>query len=160
MSTIDFYKKIIYIDNRCLVYLFVEVKLQQTCLFKIEKSSKKRVHSKTPNCSKPNKTQDDIKKWNTIKHVYRYQTLYKICEKLFLLTYNNQLSCLNYYSDTERDNDKNYTIMYAEIEETSALCLKERIKKHIELLRKVLSNDNTLEHDIKKIDSDCVTLFC
>ena len=49
--------------------------------------------------------------------------------------------------------------MYAEIEETSALSIKERVVKHIELLRRVKANDSTLEHDIKKIDSDCATLF-
>lgn len=133
--------------------------MQQTCLFVIEKSSKKRVHSKTPNYSKPNKIQDNIKKWNTIKHVYRYQTLYKICEKLFLLTYNNQLECLNYYSEKENDGNITYTLVYAEIEETSALSIKERVLKHIQLLRDI-RNGIELEHDIKKIDSDCVTLFC
>lgn len=132
--------------------------LQQTCLFEIEKPNKKRAHPKNPSYFKPNKIKENIKKWNTIKHVYRYQTLYKICEKLFLLTYNNQLECLNYYSETETDGNLTYTIVYAEIEETSALCLKERVLKHINLLRD-LKNGVKLEHDIKKIDSDCVTLF-
>lgn len=133
--------------------------MQQICLFEIKKPNKKRSRNKFSSCCKSsNKIKDNIKQWNTIKHIYRYQTFYKICEKLFLLTYNNQLECLNYYSETETDNEKTYTIMYAEIEETSALCLKDRILKHIKLLRDI-KNGVELEHDIKKIDSDCVTLF-
>jgi hypothetical protein len=108
--------------------------------------------------NKSNKIKNDIKKWNTIKHIYRYQTFYKICSAIYLLTYENQLACLNYYSDTEIDNDKVYTVMYAEIEETSALSIKERVLKHIQLLRDI-KNGVEYEHDIKKIDSDCVTLF-
>ena len=48
--------------------------------------------------------------------------------------------------------------MYAEIEETSALSIKERVLKHIKLLRDI-KNGVELEHDIKKIDSDNITLF-
>lgn len=122
---------------------------------------KKRVHNEIPTYLKNDKIKDNIKKWNTIKHIYRYQTLYKICSALYLLTYNNQLECLNYYIETERDCDKVYTIMYAEIYNTSALSLKERVKKHINLLKRVKNNDPTLEleRDVKKIDSDVVTLF-
>lgn len=108
--------------------------------------------------NKFDKIQDNIKKWNTIKHIYRYQTLYKIYTNLYLLTFNNQLACLNYYSDTEIDCDKVYTVMYAEIEETSALSIKERVLKHIKLLRDI-KNGVELEKDVKKVDSDCITLF-
>lgn len=120
--------------------------------------NKKRVHNSIPTYQKPDKIKQNIKKWNTIEHIYRYQTFYKICSALYLLTYNNQLSCLNYYIDIEKDGDKTFTVMYAEIEETSALSIKERIIKHIELLRDI-KNGVELERDIKKIDSDCVTLF-
>ena len=119
---------------------------------------KKRLHNQIPTYQKPDKIKQNIKKWNTIKHIYRYQTLYKICSALYLLTYNNQLRCLNYYIDTEKDGDKTFTVMYAEIEETSALSIKDRIIKHIELLRDI-KNGVELERDIKKIDSDCITLF-
>ena len=131
--------------------------MEQLSLFEVE-NSKKRSYNDTPSYVKPDKIKQNLKKWNTIKHIYRYQTLYKICSSLYLLTYNNQLACLNYYSETERDCDKFYTVMYAEIEETSALSIKERVIKHIELLRQI-KNGEELEHDIKKIDSDCVTLF-
>lgn len=119
---------------------------------------KKRFHNQIPTYQKPDKIKQNIKKWNTIKHIYRYQTLYKICSALYLLTYNNQLRCLNYYIDIEKDGDKTFTVMYAEIEETSALSIKDRIIKHIELLRDI-KNGVELERDIKKIDSDCITLF-
>lgn len=132
--------------------------MEQLNLFGI-KQIKKRGYNEPPSYIKPDKIKENLKKWNTIKHIYRYQTLYKICSTLYLLTYNNQLACLNYYSEIEIDCDKFYTIMYAEIEETSALSIKERVIKHIELLRRIKNNDITLEYDIKKIDSDCVTLF-
>ena len=119
---------------------------------------KSRIHNKIPAYLKINKVRKNIKEWNTIKHVYRYQTLYKICNILYLLTYNNQLSCLEYYNDVETENNKVYSVMYAEIEETSALSIKERVLKHIKLLRDI-KNGVELEHDIKKIDSDNITLF-
>ena len=108
---------------------------------------KKRFHNQIPTYQKPDKIKQNIKKWNTIKHIYRYQTLYKICSALYLLTYNNQLRCLNYYIDIEKDGDKTFTVMYAEIEETSALSIKDRIIKHIELLRDI-KNGVELERDI------------
>jgi hypothetical protein len=132
--------------------------LEQLTLFTIDNQVKKRVHNDIPSYFKPDKVKQNIKKWNTIKHIYRYQTLYKICTNLYLLTFNNQLACLNYYSDTEIDCDKTYTVMYAEIDNTSALSIKERLLAHIKLLRDI-KNDVELEHDIKKVDSDCVTLF-
>lgn len=134
--------------------------LEQLTLFAVDNNNrvKKRVHNDTPSYFKPDKVKQNIKKWNTIKHIYRYQTLYKICSSLYLLTFNNQLACLNYYSDTEVDCDKVYTVMYAEIDNTSALSIKERLLAHIKLLRDI-KNGVELEHDIKKVDSDCVTLF-
>lgn len=130
--------------------------MEQLALFQVD--IKKRHTKTTPTYFKTNKIQKNIEKWNTIKHIYRYQTFYKICSSLYLLTYNNQLACLNYYSDTEIDGDKTFTVMYAEIEETSALSIKDRVLKHIQLLRDI-KNGVKLEHDIKKIDSDNVTLF-
>ena len=50
--------------------------------------------------------------------------------------------------------------MYAEIFNTSALSIKERVLEHIKLLKRIKANDiKDCERDIKKIDSDCVTLF-
>ena len=132
--------------------------LQLSLLNVLQLQNKKRFHNQIPTYQKPDKIKQNIKKWNTIKHIYRYQTLYKICSALYLLTYNNQLRCLNYYIDIEKDGDKTFTVMYAEIEETSALSIKDRIIKHIELLRDI-KNGVELERDIKKIDSDCITLF-
>ena len=128
----------------------------QLYLFEVEQI-KKRVHD-VPSYIKTDKIKENLKEWNTIKHIYRYQTLYKICEKLFLLTYNNQLACLNYYIDEEKDGDKMFTVMYAEIEETLNLSIKERVLKHINLLRQI-KNGIQLEHDIKRVDSEIVTLF-
>lgn len=132
--------------------------LEQLTLFEV-KQQKKRVHYDTPVYNKQDKINKNIQKWNTIKHIYRYQTLYKIYEKLFFLTYNNQLECLNYYSETENDGNNTYTIMYAEMDNTSALSIKERVLEHIDLLRRIKNNDNTLERDVKKIDSDTITFF-
>ena len=134
--------------------------MRQLTLFAINNQIKKKTHThkKALKYYKTNKVKENIKIWNTIKHVYRYQTLYKICNILYLLTYNNQLSCLEYYNDVETENNKVYSVMYAEIEETSALSIKERVLKHIKLLRDI-KNGVELEHDIKKIDSDNITLF-
>ena len=128
----------------------------QLYLFEVEQI-KKRVHD-VPSYIKTDKIKENLKEWNTIKHIYRYQTLYKICEILFLLTYNNQLACLNYYIDEEKVGDKMFTVMYAEIEETLNLSIKERVLKHINLLRQI-KNGIQLEHDIKRVDSEIVTLF-
>ena len=129
--------------------------MEQLTLFKV---NNKKVKKRSPYI-KPDKIKQNLKTWNTIKHIYRYQTFYKICSALYLLTFDNQLECLDYYSETEIDNDKIYTIKYAIVEETMALSIKDRVLRHIELLRRVKNNDSTLEHDIKKIDNDYATLF-
>ena len=132
--------------------------VEQLSFFEVETSNsintKKRIHYEIPTYNKPEKIKEDLKEWNTIKHVYRYQTLYKICNKLFMQTYNNKLKCLTYYVE-DIDN-----FMYAVDESLSALSLKERILKHIELLRKVYNHDSSLEYDNnKKSVSEVVTLF-
>lgn len=134
--------------------------LQQFTLFKVNKRErKKRLYNEIPTYTKTNKIKNNIKEWNTIKHIYRYQTFYKICSTLYFLTFDNQLACLDYYSETESDYEKTYTVKYAVVEETMALSIKERIQKHLALLRKIKNNDDTLEYDIKKIDSDNNSLF-
>ncbi len=115
---------------------------------------------KKHNPPKPEAIRKNILIWNTIPHVYRYQTLYKICEKIFNLTYEKRLICLNYYIDVEKDNNLTYTVMYAEIKDTSTLSLKERVLKHIDLLRRIKSGDETLQYgDNPVISADMGTLF-
>ena len=115
---------------------------------------------KKHNPPKPEAIDKNIREWNTIPHVYRYQTLYKICEKIFNLTYEKRLIDLNYYIEIEKDCDKTYTLMYAEIKDTSSLSLKERVLKHIDLLRRIKSGDETLDYgDSPVISADMGTLF-
>ena len=118
----------------------------------VKNTDNKRTRCNAPTYYKFDKVKQEIKKWNTIKHIYRYQTLYKIYNKLFMFTYNNQLACLNYYIEDD-------STQLAEIENTWDKPLKERVLLHIDLLRRVKNKDTALEHDIKKIDSDIVTLF-
>lgn len=115
---------------------------------------------KKSNPLKPEAIHKNILMWNTVPHIYRYQTLFKICEKIFNLTYEKRLICLNYYIDVEKDNNITYTVMYAEIKDSSSLSLKERVLKHIDLLRKIRNNDNSLEYgESPIISSDMGTLF-
>lgn len=111
------------------------------------KKKKKRLYKEVPSYFKSDKIKQDIQEWNTIKHIYRYQTLYKIYSKIYFLTYNNKLSCLDYFNDIERDGSKTYTIKYAVVKNTMALSLEKRIKLHIELLRKIKNNDKSLKYD-------------
>ena len=99
-----------------------------------------------PSYSQSDKIHEHIKEWNTIPHIYRLKTLYLLYNRLFLLTYENKLECLNYYIDMEKESDtgKEYTVMYAEIKDTWNLPIKERFKKHADLLKRVVSNDTTL----------------
>ena len=76
----------------------------------------------------------NIKKWNTIKHIYRYQTLYKIYNKIFILTYSKPLENVNYSIEDEN-------CMIAEINNTCFLSLKERVELHIKLLRDIYSGN-------------------
>ena len=132
--------------------------MQQLNFFNV-KIVQKQQHNTISTHFKNNKIKENIKKWNTIKHIYRYQTFYKICEYLFLLTYQHKLACLDYYIEEEIDNNKTYTIMYAYMESTANYPLKERILAHIDLIRRIKSKDTTLEYDFKKVDSEILTLF-
>lgn len=69
---------------------------------------------------------------NTEPHIYRYKTLYNIYNALYITTYKKPLSCLNYYIEDDG-------FLIAEIKGTERLFLKERLKRHIELLRKIKS---------------------
>lgn len=125
----------------------------QLSLFQVKiVENKKRERNKTPAWNKPDKIKQEIKTWNTIKHIYRYQTLYKLYNRLFILTYNKKLACLEYYIDDEVE-------MYAEIKNTEKLPIKERILLHLNLIRKIQNNDASLIYENKKINSDTDSLF-
>lgn len=108
--------------------------------------TKKKVRNKKPSFKKRDKIKETLREWNTIKDVELYQPLYELCSQLFLTTQNRHLECLNYYIDTENDGENcpNQVVMYAEIKDTWELPLKERYNKHLELLKRVMSNDTTL----------------
>ena len=83
-----------------------------------------RIHYSTPTYIKPNSIFKIIKELNTIPHIYRYKTLYKICSRIYLETYNNKLACLDYYIEDEKDHNKTYTIMYATIKNSTSKLLR------------------------------------
>jgi hypothetical protein len=103
----------------------------------------KRPRPNNPTRSLEDKIKADLKEWNTIEGIELYKELYNICSQLFNETFNRKLACLNYYIDNEKDNQE-YTVMYAEIKDTWELPMKERYKKHKDLLKRVMSNDTTL----------------
>ena len=127
--------------------------MEQMSLFSITVKKTKK------NVPKNKKIKDNLLEWNTIKHVYRYQTLYKLYQKLFNLTYQKKLLCLNYYIDTELNGDITHTLMYAEIKNSFDLSLEERVLLHIDLLRKIQNNDNNLVYGDSEIISDNQTLL-
>lgn len=154
VNFIALFKKIFYIKN-----IRWSNKGMQLTLFQVEQPEKKRIHNINPVYFKSQKIKKELKEWNTISHIYRYQTLYAIMQKLFILTFNKKLACLNYYIDEERDGSKYYEVMYAGYPPDDS-SLKERIQKHIALLRKVYNNDPALEYDKnKKVISDIISLF-
>lgn len=123
--------------------------IQNLTLLKPKKKKQKNNHT----YQKEEKIKEFLKEWNTIEDVELYSQLYKVYECLFMETQANKLECLNYYIDREQDIERGeeYTVMYAEIKNTSDLPMKERYQKHIDLLTRVISNDITLEHEKKKI---------
>lgn len=117
---------------------------------------KKRIHYKEPTCSKINLINDLIRKDNPEVHIFRYKTLYNIYNKLYLYTYTKPLANLNYYIE-----DDGFSV--AEIKDSSKLYLPERLKLHIDLLRKVKANSPDLEYATDNISflsvNDQLTLF-
>lgn len=114
------------------------------------------------------KREDKVKKrfneWNTIPDVDLYKELYSLCSQLFIETQNHKLACLNYYIDHEKDseNGEEYTIMYAEIQDTWQLEMKDRYNAHKKLLKRVMSNDTTLiycENSSVQADEGQLSLF-
>ena len=114
--------------------------------FELKQQEIKIIKHSQPSFFKEDKIYQNIKEWNTIPHIYRLKNLFNLYNRLFLLTYNNKLECLNYYIDNEKDSEtgKEYTIMYAEIKDTWNLPIKERFKQHAELLKRVMAKDITL----------------
>ena len=110
-----------------------------------------RIHYSTPTYIKPNSIYKIIKELNTIPHIYRYKTLYKICSQIYLQTYNRKLACLDYYTEDEQDGKEINTIMYATIKNSSTKDIKERILLHIDLLKRIYAHDNTLEYSTDNV---------
>ena len=105
-----------------------------------------KIKHKQPSYYKEDKINAHIREWNTIPHIYRIKSLLSLYNKLYLLTFDHKLECLNYYIDHERDseNGEEYIVMSAEIKDTWSLPIKERFIMHAQLLKRVLSNDKTL----------------
>ena len=112
----------------------------------VEISIKKEKSKRPPSFRVEDKIRQTLSEWNTIEGVELYEDLYILCSQLFLATRYHKLACLNYYIDYERDSEKGeeYTVMYAEIKNTYDLPMKERYNKHLNLLKRVMSNDTTL----------------
>lgn len=118
-----------------------------------EKSFEKKEKT-APSFSKTEKVFDNIKAENTLKHVYRFQTLYKIMSYIYFLTINNPLSCLTYYQD---END-----YFAELNNTWQLDIKERVLQHIHLIRQIRKGfvfDSTQPTFVFDNDFEAVSLF-
>jgi len=112
--------------------------VEQFSLFNVKKDvkNKKRTHKEHPTFYKNDKIFLTIQEENTLKHIYRYQTLLKIYKNLFTLTYNKPLENLTYWAEDDS--------FFAEIKGTWNKDLKERVLLHIDLLRKIKNNDSSL----------------
>lgn len=110
-----------------------------------------RVHYSTPTYTKPNSIYKLIKELNTIPHIYRYKTLYKICSLIYLDTCDRKLDCLDYYTEEEKDGNLTHNVMYAMIKNSASKSIKERILLHIALLKRIYSHDSTLEYSTDNV---------
>lgn len=117
----------------------------------------KRIRPHKPTYRKKDKIIKLLDEWNTIEDIELYKSLYNLCSQLFLATQDRKLACLNYYIDHEKDIEtgKEYTVQYAEIQDTYLLPMKKRYELHVDLLKRVMSNDTTLIYcDNKTIQMD------
>lgn len=116
---------------------------------------KKRDRNKTPKYNKSLCTISVIKKDNVEPHIFRYKTLYKILNLIYLQTHSHPLSNVSYYKETE-DND---IFLLAEIKGTELWYIKDRIKAHIKLLKDI-KRGNCLEYSDKplSVQSDTTQL--
>ena len=107
--------------------------------------------------TKPTKTKSDtihktIQKWNTVKHIYRYKTLYQIYNKIFVLTYDKPIKNVSYFIEDDG-------FMTAELKDTWNKPLKERLKLHIQLLRDIANNNVEYEKTTIINESNQETFF-
>lgn len=116
----------------------------------------KRIRPNNPSFRKEDKIKKLLEEWNTIEDIELYENLYILCSQLFYATQDKKLACLNYYIDHERDSEtgEEYTVQYAEIQDTWLLPMKERYNQHRELLKRVMSNDTTLIYCDSVINKD------
>ena len=98
----------------------------------------------------------DILENNVEPHIFRYKTLYDIYYSLYLLTYSKPLSNLNYFKEDDG-------FLIAEIKGTEMMYLKDRLKAHIDLLRKIKNGSDDLEYSqeplVDNSDSEQTSLF-
>lgn len=119
---------------------------------------KKRTRSKTPSYFKKIKINKNIDEMNTIEGIELYEPLYELYSQLFYTTLDDKLECLNYYIDIEEGQE----VHTAEIKDTWELPLKERYQKHLDLLQRVMSHDETLircNGSVQGEDSGQLSLF-
>lgn len=112
----------------------------------------KKKRNAEPSFKKVDKLAETLKKENTLKHIYRFSTLYKIQSYIYFLTINNPLSCLTYYQD---DNE-----FFAELNNTWQLDIKERVLQHLNFIRQIR---NGLSFDTSNptfiFETETVSLF-
>lgn len=126
--------------------------MEQLSLFD-NKQEKTKKRGKSTN-KKDNSLNKYIQQMNTIPHIYRLRSLCKIYNRLFLLTFEKKLSCLNYYIEDDGE-------MYAEIDGTQKLDIKQRVLKHLELLRRIQNNEILPNEytQYKEVEADTMSLF-
>lgn len=124
-----------------------------------------------PSHIKADTIKKNLEEWNTIPDIELYKDLYELYQRLFLLTFNHKLKNVSYYIDIERDEGRKITIMYAEINNTAHLELKQRYNLHKKLIERVENKDSTLifadtnttyydfDEEIKKEENQ-LSLFC
>lgn len=93
------------------------------------------IKKKPPKFRKATLIAKQLNELNTEPHIYRYKTLYNIYNALYITTYKKPLSNLDYYIEDDG-------FLIAEIKGTGRLFLKERLKLHIDLLRKIKNGEN------------------
>jgi hypothetical protein len=115
----------------------------------------KRIRNKEPKKCKTEDILRAIRKNNSEIHIFRYKTLYNIYNKLYLYTYSKPLSNLNYYVEDDG-------FLIAEIKGSENKLLPERLKLHIDLLRKVKRHSKDLQYSNSSVvtsDNSQMTLF-
>lgn len=134
-------------------YIFEGFKMPKQELFFDCIIVKKRTKNRNPHKNKKEIINKTIKKWNTEKHIYRYQTLYKIYSKIFLLSYKEPAEGVSYLIEEDGG-------VIAEINNTWEKPIKERILLHIKLLRQILNNSYKKAKNTKiNVESNQTSFF-